>query len=684
MNPLSDGRSKGRRLGDYWLMDRLGVGGMAEVFLGHRGGSDKPIALKVLLPDAQEEPDIVRGFIDEANIAAELRHPNIVQIFDFALVDGTYVLEMEYVDGPDLRRLMNSAKTKSVGIPLSAAIYVVHEIAVALHYIHQHARKIIHRDVSPHNIFVTSDGHVKLADFGVAKATARLGRTQTGVIKGKLAYLAPEQLRGEGVSARSDIYALGIVLWELLAGVRYCRGATDAEMFDRARNPVFVPPSKYRPDARGLDALLARCLDPLPALRMPDAGIFADELERYLQADPFGAEEMTEILGGLGQERPLNRDRVRHGRSLFEATNEGDLTTRLEPALDVSSESDETAEATFSAEEATTLSGREVLEIAEGGERDAKRREETPKSVLEDAVAERALASEGDEDALALEILRRPQRVYLALSLALIVVGGLIYSLAHLAGGGGAVPARKNSRGEHQPVKVASLSDNAIEGRGRDAAPRTLLPRGDGSLDTDASLDLRRGDLVGGRGEATETEILRFSPQEVRRLRHRKSARPPRRRVLKREGRKDLRRVKEVGSRSKEKTQKSKARRKVARDALRALERLAKGRGLFPGDQTRFDAIVRQARASSSRGDRVWQTWQDRVKQHIERFVATSAFVRGKLRRLDRRIASSQLSVEARTAMRSRSQEVLRLVLAGKNVKASRRISAALASLDRK
>jgi eukaryotic-like serine/threonine-protein kinase len=295
------------RLGKYQVLRRIGVGGMAEVFEAELGGSAgfrKRLALKVLLPACQREPELVKGFIDEASIAARLSHPNIVPVFDFGEIDGTYYLAMEYIDGWDLAEVISWCRQRGRPLSPAAAAYLIAELAKALHYIHTHDGGIVHRDISPHNIFITREGHLLLGDFGVAKAMARLSRTTSGQIKGKLGYLAPEQARGEPVSPRTDVYGAGLVLYELLTSRRFNQGAGEVELLARAANPVFQPPSQLTPEARPLDEVVRGALQSHPAMRTRDALLLASQLGEILERVPFGPPELARLLAELRPDGP--------------------------------------------------------------------------------------------------------------------------------------------------------------------------------------------------------------------------------------------------------------------------------------------------------------------------------------------------------------------------------------------
>ena len=234
-------------LDQYQLLDRIGVGGMAEVWRATMRGAEgfeRPVAIKRILPQFSGDTDFVAMFVDEAKIAVRLSHPNIVQIFDLGRAGDEWFIAMEFVHGKDLRAVADAEAARGQRVPLEVALHAIMAMCEALHHAHfmdsnplQPAagpRQIIHRDVSPQNVMVSYDGEVKVTDFGLAKAAGRAAQTQAGTIKGKLAYMSPEQLRGLPLDQRSDVFAVGIVLWELLSGERLFLGATDRDTIAKA------------------------------------------------------------------------------------------------------------------------------------------------------------------------------------------------------------------------------------------------------------------------------------------------------------------------------------------------------------------------------------------------------------------------------------------------------------------
>jgi serine/threonine-protein kinase len=278
-------------LGKYRIVRRLATGGMAEVFHAKAtgpGGFEKDVCLKRVLPHLAHDPEFVEMFKAEARLAAKVQHANVVQIFDFGEADGTYFLAMEYVEGRDLKAILEAARTAGRPVPAGLAAFVAHEVAKGLAYAHSRrdegrALGIVHRDVSPHNVLVSRAGEVKIADFGIAKATSRGTATRTGVLKGKLAYMSPEQARGEPVDARSDLFSLGIVLHEMLTGSRLFQADTESETLGRVLNAPIESPAALRPETPALLSEIAmRALARDREARYGTAEEMASEIARFL------------------------------------------------------------------------------------------------------------------------------------------------------------------------------------------------------------------------------------------------------------------------------------------------------------------------------------------------------------------------------------------------------------------
>ncbi|MBN9684209.1 MULTISPECIES: serine/threonine protein kinase [unclassified Corallococcus] len=275
----------GTHVGKYVVRRKLAEGGMAEIFLcTARGpeGFEKEVVIKRVRSFLASDPDFVQMFIAEARLASRLNHANVVQIFDFDKHEDTYYLAMEYVRGCSLWELRKRSKEAMTPMPPVLVAHIGVEVARGLHYAHRlrvngELLNLVHRDVTPHNVLVSYDGAVKLTDFGIAKAGNKL--TNPGVLKGKFAYMSPEQARGESVDVRTDVFALGVVLWELLTGGRLFQGDSEIAVLRAVQESTIVPPARLNPDVPpDLDAAIRRALERDLSKRFQTAG----ELERAL------------------------------------------------------------------------------------------------------------------------------------------------------------------------------------------------------------------------------------------------------------------------------------------------------------------------------------------------------------------------------------------------------------------
>lgn len=230
--------------GNYYLLEKIAVGGMAELFKARQRGVanfEKIVAIKRILPHLSDNDEFVRMFIDEAKLAAQLTHPNIAQIYDLGKASGFYYIAMEYVDGKDLRSLLRKVREFKMPLPEPVAAFVAMKVAGALDYAHRKKGmngkdlKLVHRDISPQNVLISSEGAVKLVDFGIAKAATKSTQTMAGALKGKLLYMSPEQALGQPLDSRSDIYSLGLVLFELLTGERCFQADSELGVLEKVR-----------------------------------------------------------------------------------------------------------------------------------------------------------------------------------------------------------------------------------------------------------------------------------------------------------------------------------------------------------------------------------------------------------------------------------------------------------------
>ncbi len=242
--------------GKYLLLDRISVGGMAEVFKAKSygvEGFEKVIAIKRILPSMGEDRDFIKMFIDEAKIAGQLAHANICQIFELGRTEGAHFIAMEFIWGKDLLQIQNRLRKLKQTMSVPMGCYIVAKVCEGLDYAHRRRDpmgrplEIVHRDCSPQNVLISYEGEVKLIDFGIAKAASRSSRTMHGVLKGKFGYMSPEQVRGLPLDRRSDIFALGTILYESLTGERLFQGDTDFAILEKVRNVEIVPPRKINP-----------------------------------------------------------------------------------------------------------------------------------------------------------------------------------------------------------------------------------------------------------------------------------------------------------------------------------------------------------------------------------------------------------------------------------------------------
>jgi serine/threonine protein kinase len=242
------------QFGKYRLLHRVGHGGMAELYLANQTGLkgfEKVLAIKKILPHLTQDAEFVSMFVNEGKLAALLTHQHIVQIFDLDHVNGVYYIAMEYVMGKDLRTVAVRARERGGQFPIDLALLICSQVASGLDYAHRRKDldgrelNIVHRDVSPQNILVSYEGEVKLVDFGIAKVAGLGQETKTGILKGKLAYMSPEQAMGRAIDRRSDVFALGIVLYEVLTGRRLFKGDSDLSTLEAVRTANVEPPSKF-------------------------------------------------------------------------------------------------------------------------------------------------------------------------------------------------------------------------------------------------------------------------------------------------------------------------------------------------------------------------------------------------------------------------------------------------------
>ena len=272
--------------GEYHLLEKIATGGMAEVWRARAygmAGFEKILVIKKVLPELVKDAEFIRLFIDEARISVQLLHVNIVQVFDLGQVDGSYYMAMEYVHGLDLARLISRAKGRGP-FPIELALFIGGEVLKALAFAHERTDergeplRIVHCDISPQNMLISYAGEVKITDFGISRAAFQANSLHE-TIRGKYAYMSPEQVAGKPLDDRSDLFSLGIVLYELITGRRLFKARSRDETLARVKRAEVPSPRGYRQEvSEDLEAFLLKALSREPKRRFPDAATMLDEL----------------------------------------------------------------------------------------------------------------------------------------------------------------------------------------------------------------------------------------------------------------------------------------------------------------------------------------------------------------------------------------------------------------------
>lgn len=288
---------KSVRFGKYTLIDRIAVGGMAEIFLARQAGLEgfeKTIVIKRIRPHLSKQPNFVKMFLNEAKLAAQLNHPNIVQIYDLGKIGESYFIAMEYIFGRDMRRIIPKADALGIPFPMVYALKIASSVCEGLYYAHArtdlygNALNIVHRDVTPENIFVSFDGTVKVLDFGIAKAANQIEQTRAGEIKGKLSYMSPEQCMGKSLDNRSDIFSLGVVLYEWLTGFKLFTGDSEVAILKSITEGKIYAPSYFKADIpEGVEAILMKALEKDREKRYQTAWEMQYDLDQFLSQYEF-------------------------------------------------------------------------------------------------------------------------------------------------------------------------------------------------------------------------------------------------------------------------------------------------------------------------------------------------------------------------------------------------------------
>ncbi|MDY7232562.1 protein kinase domain-containing protein [Hyalangium rubrum] len=299
-----------RRFGQYLLFRKLAEGGMAELYLAKQIGAEgfeRDVVIKCMLDHLSKNQDFISMFLDEARLAARLHHPNIVQITDLGVADDRYFICMEYLAGEDLDSLIGCSRHKGEAIPIPVAARIILSALEGLEFAHGYQEQgqsvgLVHRDVSPSNIFVTYQGTVKVLDFGIAKASSRMTQTQPGLLKGKWGYMSPEQARGESIDARSDLFSLGITFHELLTGRRVFERDHEIGVLLALMAQPIPPPSTLRPDIPpALDRIVMKALERQADDRYASASAMRADLEDFLRSTPSvsGISHLAQYMQGL-------------------------------------------------------------------------------------------------------------------------------------------------------------------------------------------------------------------------------------------------------------------------------------------------------------------------------------------------------------------------------------------------
>ncbi len=296
------------KFGRYILLDRINVGGMAEVFRGKSSGVEgfeRLVALKRILPNIAADQDFIDMFVDEAKLAVQLQHANIAQVYDLGKQDETYYIAMEYVSGVDLRSMWDRARNRNRLLPIAMSCHIMQKVCEGLDAAHRKKDQegndisLVHRDVSPQNVLCSFEGEVKVIDFGIARAANKVSKTQAGVLKGKFGYMSPEQVRGIELDNRSDIFACGVVLYELVVGDRLFLGESDFSTLEKVRNVELVPPTRLNKNlSPHLERIVMKALAKNREDRYRWASEMAEDLQRYLFAtnQPFARTDLQRYM----------------------------------------------------------------------------------------------------------------------------------------------------------------------------------------------------------------------------------------------------------------------------------------------------------------------------------------------------------------------------------------------------
>ncbi|AGC47559.1 serine/threonine protein kinase [Myxococcus stipitatus DSM 14675] len=294
--------------GKYLLLDRVNIGGMAEVWRGKQFGAsgfERLVAIKRILPNIAEDEEFISMFIDEAKISVQLSHANIAQIYELGQITSSYFISMEYIPGKDMRAIFDRCRKKGEPAPVPLVAFCLSKMCEGLDYAHRKKdgmgrdMNIVHRDISPQNVLISFEGEVKVIDFGIAKAAGKATKTQAGILKGKFGYMSPEQIRGLPLDRRSDVFAIGVCLYEMLTGERLFVGDSDFSVLEKVRKAEVPPPSTYnRRIPEALEKIVMRALAKDVDERYQYASELGDDLQRFLITSEtiFGRKDLMQYM----------------------------------------------------------------------------------------------------------------------------------------------------------------------------------------------------------------------------------------------------------------------------------------------------------------------------------------------------------------------------------------------------
>ncbi len=337
-----------RLFGKYYLLELINVGGMAEVYrakLSGVEGFEKIVAIKKILPEVAEDKEFIKMFIDEAKTAVRLSHPNIVNILELGKIDEAYFIAMELVNGNDLKTIRKRLKGVDLLLPVQQSAYIISRICDGLDYAHSkcddrgNSLNIIHRDISPQNIMISYEGNIKLIDFGIAKAKTKSSKTRAGMLKGKFSYMSPEQVMGQPLDNRSDIFSTGVVLYELLTGKRLFLGKNDVETLEKIKKADVPPPSVFNSDVPPeLDRIVLKSLEKDLKKRYQRCNELSDDLKQFnFQSDmKFNRQDMMNFMQEFFEDEIIEETRkIDEYRELKVPQSASDNTghTRRMPAV---------------------------------------------------------------------------------------------------------------------------------------------------------------------------------------------------------------------------------------------------------------------------------------------------------------------------------------------------------------